>query len=523
MAAPASSATAGSLDACKAQYEKDVAIQNHCCVVTSIPPDMKAANRRVFEKLCKFQEDINAHGTLPYTPDSAAARKKDKDMSTNGVNYPENALVVSHRQLKQVMPIPDIHKTSDCDTIYRFLIARRNDEKLALQDILYYIAFREKYNLDSILWDREVECMMNGLDGEELLRQVMELLAKKSSSSSKPVKIPRTLLQPGWAAWNCGVDRSGHVIFYERPSPRDLQTLVKRWPCEENAYDCRNPDFHAVTPPYCNLITRVYLRVMEKGRRLSRLMNFNHQYILREGLKAKLEPQCANPGPDSFTDNGGGIDCLVDVGLVKVRQLTSSKYKEAFRDFRNLSVLSQFYFPENMKRMIIVNGGFVFKMIYKFIRPFLDEQTQRKIVLLSATNKVSVNDMQDASSPSPASASQPSPQGDSDDESTEPENTTANFALRTAISEYVEDRFIPSWYGGRLQAVEAPMFYGGSAPRHLTENKHFAEATQLIRGHVLPDLLPDDFLFNSVDEGSPVTEEEWKAYCARMQSVLFVH
>lgn len=506
------------LQACKEQYELDIARQTHCCSLSRIDDTHRAANRKVFEKLLQCQAEIDAKGHLAYRVDVIDTKKKQKE---GVVTYPEGLVIESPRRLRQVLPIPDIHKISDCDTIYRFLIARRMDAAQAVVDILHYIGFREKYNVDGLLWDREVESMFNGLDGEELLQSVMAEMAKKGlqSAAKKPVKISRPLLQPGWASWNCGVDKTGHVVLFQRPNPKELAMLEKRWPYAEGEYDYRNPDFHSVTPPYSNLLVRLYLRVLEKGRRLSRLLNYKNQHILREGLKIGVSSEA----PSDFMDNGGGVTCLTDVGMVKVSHLTSSKYKKALSVFRYVSLLGQSFYPENMNLMIIVNGGFMFNMIYKLVRLWLDPQTQKKLVLLSATNRASVDELNDTASPVSATPSAHDGDDDSEDESIPPsaENDTRNFALRQALSEYIDDAFIPSWYGGKLAAVDAPLCYGSAPPKHLVSNPCFDLACERLKAKVMPELLPDDLIFANADEGEPVGEEEWQRYCEATRKVFF--
>ncbi|CAD2221908.1 hypothetical protein AGDE_06867 [Angomonas deanei] len=533
----ASSPPTVTLEECIAQYEKDIIQQTHCCAQTSIPEDMKAANRRIFEKLVQYQKQIDAgegKKESAYEEDSAARRKKHKDDIIEDQQYPENMYVQSFLCLKKVLPIPDIHKVSDCDMIYRFLIARRSDENLALQDIKYYLAFREKYDLNHILWDMEVEAMYNGLDGEELLQQTLELLHKKlgdkpltgkdlekfkANDLMKKIKIPRPLLQPGWAAWNYGVDKTGHVIYYQKPFPKNLALLEKRFKYEEGKYDARNPQFHSVTAPYANLLVRLYLRNIEKGRRLSRLMNYNKQSIIREDFKcdtSEYDKASNAKGENAFYENGGGMTCLVDVGSVKISHLTGSKCKDALRVFRLLSVMGQFYYPENMKRMIIVNAGFIFNMLFKMIRPWLDPQTQKKIILLSATNKVVLDDTNLSGSEEGKSPTSNQNEGDSEDDTNEA--NSEDFALRKALSEYIDDRYIPSFYGGKFQTAEAPLSYGGGVPKRFTQDVHYPLAELRIKDKVLPELLSDEFVMQHTEEGQPISEAEWNAYRDTLKS-----
>lgn len=508
------------LDACREQYEKDLANQTHCCMLEHVEEENRAANRKVFVRLLRYQQDINTRGTLPFEPDPTDAQKKSKGGNSAAPAYPENLTIRDPRQLKQILPIPDIHKVSDCDLIYRFLIARRMDVDLATNDILSYIGFREKYSLDTILWDREVEAVFNGLDGEELVQQVMGEM-KKGATPAPKVKITRPLLQAGWAAWYCGVDKRGHVIFYQRPNPKELAMLEKRWPYIEGQYDCRNPEFHSVTPPYSNLLSRVYLREVEKGRRISRLLNYNQQYIIREGLHVQTTVKPTST--DTFMDNGGGATCLVDVGSIKLSHLTSSKCKKAFKLFRVLSLTGQSFYPENMSRMIIINGGFVFNMLFKLVRPWLDPQTQKKIVLLSATNRATLDELSSDSNLM-SQSHETNDSEESDDDGTPVVGTDserAKYALRDALAEYIHEDFIPSWYGGRLPVVDSPLFYGASPPKSLAENPQFAAACERLCARVVPQLLPDAFIFANAKEREGVGQEEWEAFCSMTERTLF--
>ncbi|EPY24694.1 hypothetical protein STCU_03546 [Strigomonas culicis] len=507
-----------SLDECIANYEKDIQVQTHCCVLSAIPKELQDKNRKIFHLLVGYQKDITARGTLPFVPDDAARRKKHKSAVEGDVPYPESLFVESYRTLRQILPIPDIHKVSDCDTIYRFIIARKGDEKLAVQDLLYYIAFREKYNLNHILWDREVEAMQNGMDGEELLQQTIELIAKKtkdkdpSTVNLKKLKVPRSLLQVGWSAWNCGVDRTGHVVYYQKPNPKELALLDRRWKYVEGAYDCRSPSFDA-TPPYANLLVRLYLRVIENGRRLSRLLNYNGQTLIREDLQSDVREYDSDR---RFRENGGGMNCLLDVGSVKLSHLTGPKCKDAIRVFRMLSVMSQFYYPENMKKMIIINGGLIFNFVFKMIKPWLDPQTQKKITLLSATNAASVDDLESA--PSPINPTPKDADSDDDDEEAgKGGDDKANYALREALESHIDTAFIPSWYGGQLQTIDAPVSCGGELPRRLTQHPLYALAAQHVQARVVPSLLSDEFLLAHTKAGAPVGDAEWEAFRAHLQ------
>lgn len=513
-------ASSEALDACRAQYEIDVASQGSCGAIALITEEHRRCNREVFEALCQMQLNIIQKGSLPYTASSGSTSKEGP--------YPDHVHVNHYRELKQILPIPDIHQVSDCDTIYRNLMAKNFDIKQAIESVLHYIAFRLKYDLNNILWDREIETMFNGLDGEDLLQEVMDNIANKGGPQQvirKNTKVvPRLPLQAGWAAWNNGIDKTGHVIFYQRPNAKELAQLEHRYRYIHGAYDRRNPNL-SVTAPYSNLLVRLHLRNIEKGRRLSRLLNYNKQQILREVFG--LPTTARHADRNAFTDNGGGITCLVDFGCVKVTQLMSPKCKEGYKLFHLLSLLGQCYYPDNMNIMIIINAGLAFTILFKMVKGWLDPATQKKIVILSATNKQSVEKMAALevaatnswtmmSSPT-SSCTNDTPSKTSHDSTPIASSVVKNkdFALHHELLTYMDDRYIPSWYGGAQQVVEAPLCYGGRMPKHLSDNPCYNLAAQMSKAKVVPELLDDAFVFNHAKEGMPIGEAEWTAFVAQ--------
>lgn len=85
---------------------------------------------------------------------------------------------------------------------------------------------------------------------------------------------------------------------------------------------------------------------------------------------------------------------------------------------------------------------------------------------------------------------------DNDDEDTNCSNSVngdeknvrdkANYELHAALLNYIDDKFIPSIYGGSLRSIPAPLGYGGAVPRYLTEKPFYNEAVGLIKRTVLP-------------------------------------
>lgn len=181
-----------------------------------------------------------------------------------------------------------------------------------------------------------------------------------------------------------------------------------------------------------NFIARLYFRGMEKGRRISRLLHYAQQQAVEQHITQYMashpsstptatpllstgSPSCGQASSTTEANRrpppplpphrpllsssspiyyaSGSVTCLVDVNDVSVGTYTSPKYNEVVRMFKLLSLFGQCYYPDNMHRMIIINGGFVFRMLFKLIKPWLDPETQKKIVILSSTNHYSVDEL----------------------------------------------------------------------------------------------------------------------------------
>ena len=55
--------------------------------------------------------------------------------------------------LKDIMPIDDIHKISDCDLVFKFLIARRWDSEAAAKGLREYATWRAGNKMNEVLWE----------------------------------------------------------------------------------------------------------------------------------------------------------------------------------------------------------------------------------------------------------------------------------------------------------------------------------------------------------------------------------
>jgi hypothetical protein len=122
-----------------------------------------------------------------------------------------------HEELADIMPISDIHKISDADLIYRFLIAQRWHTQKAADALRDYAEWRATNNLNGILW-------------ETFPPEAVAMMPKFH-----------------------GTDRFGSPIFYDRPSPTVVGQLLATVPRE--------------------VLVRAHLAMMEQGRRLCKAMN----------------------------------------------------------------------------------------------------------------------------------------------------------------------------------------------------------------------------------------------------------
>eukprot|EP00672_Neobodo_designis_P028549 CAMPEP_0174854098 /NCGR_PEP_ID=MMETSP1114-20130205/29970_1 /TAXON_ID=312471 /ORGANISM="Neobodo designis, Strain CCAP 1951/1" /LENGTH=287 /DNA_ID=CAMNT_0016088771 /DNA_START=43 /DNA_END=906 /DNA_ORIENTATION=+ len=117
----------------------------------------------------------------------------------------------------EILPFDDIHKISDCDLIYRFLIAQRWDADKTAAELIEYMRWRKENNMNDILWEKHPD-------------EIVEVLP-----------------------FYQGIDNDGNPIFYDRPSPAKIGELLK-------TYDRAQ-------------IIRGHFVMMEQGRRLCKAMN----------------------------------------------------------------------------------------------------------------------------------------------------------------------------------------------------------------------------------------------------------
>eukprot|EP00796_Vickermania_ingenoplastis_P000504 gene504-274_t len=532
------------LQACQEAYQKELATRTCSGAMEHLTAEHKAANKRVFDALLRYQLELEA-----FQQGKGPAGTRVPPMPECSAVYPENLQLKHYLHLRQILPIPDVHQLSDCDTIYRYLIARHfkvgtgAEFNTVLSDILHYIFFREMYDLNNILHDPMLVATFNGRDGAELLQEAISGLERYDAKHAiqKPVdgaaaltakaqvdyikmvqhvrsELSHPMVYDAFRTWSIGLDLTGHVILYQKPKAEQLRSILKRWPYECGAFNCQAPKPHisnavcSVAPPSTatavgspcttarrplhdekNLCVRLHLRSVEKGRRISRMLHHQQQHLLKS-CGSWLAPQWAADAVKGYRSDAGGTTCLVDVADISLGTFTAAKFDAVLKVFKIISLLGQSYYPENMHRMLIVNGGFVFRMLFKIVKPWLDPQTQKKIIVLSHTNKYTVDEFLDSSeevhlstplaaSPSssmplalPASPTSVTSAASSlswtvnnfqhspsvvELESTPPRvrKDSKHFELFKSLHEYIPSIFIPAWYGGGLALRGCPLHY----------------------------------------------------------------
>jgi hypothetical protein len=204
--------------------------------------------------------------------------------------------------IRGLLPFLDIHKKSDCDLIFRFLIAKKWDTQETAKALAEYVEFREKHALNDILW-------------EEFPAETMKMGSHFS-----------------------GFDFEGHPIFIKKPDPTVMGQLLVKFPRE--------------------LLMRVHFKMMEQSRRLCLLYN---------------------------TDR---VSCLLDMSLLSMSVLTNPS---AMGFLKEMTHLDQMYYPENMRYMLILNGGWTFSSLYSLVKPWLDPRVQQKINFIGSGAKMNAD------------------------------------------------------------------------------------------------------------------------------------
>jgi hypothetical protein len=235
---------------------------------------MSAVDQKQEIAIRKYEADVasqTASGPFVFTPEQIAANKKVFSLLTD------------------IIPFDDIHKHSDCDLIYRFLIAKRFNIDETVKGLREYVKWRADNKINEIIW--------------EPFPDELERLYRFQ-----------------------GIDLFGQPIGYNRPDPTFVGEMMQKYPRE--------------------LIIRYNMKVIEQGRRI-----------------------CLSLGADRIAS----IVDMDKLGISIVRNMG------AMGLLKEVSTLIQHQFPENMKTMLIQNGGYVFSGIWAIVKPFLDERVQKKI------------------------------------------------------------------------------------------------------------------------------------------------
>ena len=212
-----------------------------------------------------------------------------------------NKQVFHSDDMKNVFPIDDIHKISDCDLIYRFLIAKRWNVEETCSQMKEYVKFRKQYDLNNILWETDIP--------QEIV-------------SITPFFLGRDLF--------------GYPLGYNEVNPKAFSAIKGKFDKE--------------------LIMKGHLWMMEMGRR-----------VMKASGKDRI----------SF--------------IVNMAQLSASIVTDSFgrNMFKEMSHVDQTFYPELVRTIIIVNPGWLFGGLWKFVRPLLDPRVQAKVQVMSKKDGMS--------------------------------------------------------------------------------------------------------------------------------------
>lgn len=197
-------------------------------------------------------------------------------------------------EIADILPIDDIHKVSDCDLIYRYLIARLWNPGPAIAGIRAYVAWREDLMLNGIAWEKFPDDVYPAMPHFQ------------------------------------GVDVDGNPVFYDRPDPKLAGELLVKYSKDA--------------------LLRMHAGFMEQGRRLQVML-----------------------GKDRMS-------CVLDMSKCTMSVVTNPS---AMSLIKAMSTMDQTYYPENMRTMLVCNGGWTFGGVFKILKPMLDERVQKKIQVIA--------------------------------------------------------------------------------------------------------------------------------------------
>ena len=133
----------------------------------------------------------------------------------------------------------------------------------------------------------------------------------------------------------CGVDREGRPIYYDQPDPKLLSKLVAEVPREQ--------------------LIRFHVATGELGRKKQR-----------------------DSGKDRMT-------VICDIRNMGISIFANRSAKSLMTEFAHID---QRRYPENMYKMLVVNAPTGFSLIYRLVRPLLEERVQKKISVLGSLKEL---------------------------------------------------------------------------------------------------------------------------------------
>ena len=247
---------------------------------------------------CPSDADLEK-SNAEYEADMARIKNSGPHTMTPEMQAKNRLLRETLRETHGIYTIPDAYKLSDCDLLYRFLIARKWEINDAIDGIKHYIGWRRSMGVDTCIHEKVDDAMGD---------------------------MPPFM----------GRDRDGYPIMYNAPDPLVLRKLIQ-------------------TEKRETLIRR-HLIVMERGRYLCKKFNVDR------------------------------VTCIFDLSSVTMSSVTS----EVLGLLKEMSHLDQTVYPENMRRMIVCNGGWAVSAMWKVVRPLLDKRVQQKISFVSGAPSVKI-------------------------------------------------------------------------------------------------------------------------------------
>lgn len=267
----------------------------------------------------------------------ASDPERSKPLSTT-----ESSNMVDNLTVKDTIPLREALEKEvsreelalfDDNHLLRFLVARRGDVALAKGMVIDYIAFRKEWQVDS----RPVDF----LDGRPVLfpiRGYSPLVKDANIDMNHPEvkQWAKWLPHHGGGCWH-KFDKEGRPLVIELPGYHDAKGFVKDCPPEE-AMEWHVRNTEVLIGP---------------------LMEFASK---------------------KHGGNDGQLTVIMDTQGLGMHQM----HLPGLQLLKTLTDCDQKYYPERLHRLFVVNAPYVFTLIYRILRGWLDKRVQDKVFILGS-------------------------------------------------------------------------------------------------------------------------------------------